>query len=83
VKDQEFNRGNLALQQSCDKQRPVRVFRSKAGEQRRYVYEGLYWVVEAVRKPSRDGPLVSGELYWGAWLGARRGGSFRGVEGAF
>jgi hypothetical protein len=78
VSDQEFTRGNLALQQSHDKQRPVRVFRSKAGEQRRYVYEGLYWVVEAVRKPSRDGPLVSGVLAWGAWPG--RGGGGGGVS---
>ncbi|CAA7268191.1 unnamed protein product [Cyclocybe aegerita] len=63
VTDQEWVRGNLALQTSHRTQKPVRVIRgyklkSEFAPVEGYRYDGLYTVVEADQKPGKSGHNV-------------------------
>ena len=62
VKDQEWTRGNRALQVSCETGAPVRVIRGHQcrpnGPPFGYRYDGLWRVARAWQEPGRDGWLV-------------------------
>ena len=61
IKDQEFTRGNRALQISCANFLPVRVtrgFQIKNGPSRGYRYDGIYFVKSYERSKGKSGFYV-------------------------
>ena len=61
IKDQEFIRGNRALQISCDSFLPVRVtrgFQIKNGPSQGYRYDGIYFVKSYKRSKGKSGFYV-------------------------
>lgn len=51
------------MKRSAETKTPVRVFRAKVADkngkvERKYVYEGLYWVTDCQLADSKDGPKV-------------------------